>query len=310
MTTKSEHLTNGQVQAIERMEAQGQFSEEQKTEQTVNQPPTTTPAKQPEITKSSLPKKLLDAGFSSVLMSPKQTFLKAGGTEVQFNREVNFAAQLLMNSDYLFKCAQQYPEHFIEAMKNVALTGLTLNPELRLAYLVPYKGKVKFQSSYMGKTEILIRAGVVQAIEANLVFERDTFKAVKGLNQELTHEPDYFASDRGKIKGGYWLAITPNGQKKFDVMPQARVEEIKARSEAVKAGNGCPWDTDYEEMAKKTIINWAFKSLPKTNISESMIKVLEAEGDFEREEFEDWKKTQVKQDRFEEDAIQDAVIVQ
>lgn len=31
-------------------------------------------------------------------------------------------------------------------------------------------------------------------------------------------------------------------------------------------------------MAKKTIINWAFKSLPKSNISESTLKVLEAEN--------------------------------
>lgn len=264
----------------------------------------------PEKQTSSLPKKLQDAGFAQVLIFPKKAFIAAGGTEQQFNREVNFAVQLLMDSDYLFKCAQQYPEHFVEAMKNVALTGLTLNPELRLGYLVPYKGKVKFQSSYMGKVDILTRSGVVRMIEANLVYDKDNFKVVKGLNPELIHEPDYFNTTRGAIKGGYWLAVLPNGQKRFDVMSLSRIDEIKARSEAVKSCKGSPWDTDFEEMAKKTIINWAFKSLPKSGLSEDMVKVLEIEGQYEREEFDDWKKNQTKPDRFEEEYYEEAQVVQ
>lgn len=133
----------------------------------------TTPAVQP--TPPALPKKLSDAGFGAVLLSPKRAFMAAGGTEQQYNREVNFAVQLLMNNDYLFDCAKQFPDHFIEAMKNVSLTGLTLNPELRLAYLVPYKGKVKFQSSYMGKVDILTRAGIVRMIEAMSLLQKNRY---------------------------------------------------------------------------------------------------------------------------------------
>ena len=258
----------------------------------------------PEKTKTApaLPKKLADAGMTTVLIQPKKAFLAAGGTVQQFNREINFAVQCLMNSDFLLDCAKKFPDHFVEAIKNVALTDLTLNPELRLAYLVPYKGKVKFQSSYIGKTEILTRAGVVRQIEANLVYESDVFKAYKGTRSEIIHEPNYFAANRGKIMGGYYVAVLPNGEKKFDIMPETRIKEIMNRSEAVKAGKGSPWDTDFEEMAKKTIINWAFKSLPKTGISESMLKVIEIDSQLDNEEFEDWKKSQqAKIDRFEEE---------
>ena len=88
-------------------------------------------------------------GLESCFISPKKAFIAAGGTEQQFAREVNFAMQAMLNNPYLIDCARQYPDHLVEAIKNVSLTGLTLNPELRLGYLVPYKGKVKFQASFM-----------------------------------------------------------------------------------------------------------------------------------------------------------------
>ena len=69
-----------------------------------------------------------------------------------------------------------------------------------------------------------------------------------------------------------------------------------------RKGKQSPWDTDFEEMARKTIVNWAFKFLPKTGISDSMIKVLETESQLDDEMFEDWKKAQgQKPDDFEED---------
>jgi len=269
------------------------------------------PAVKPEpLSLPALPKKLIDAGFAQILTMPKKAFIASGGTEQQFAREVNFSIQLLMGNDYLFGCAKAYPDHFIEAIKNIALTGLTLNPELRLAYLVPYKGKVKFQSSYMGKVDILLRGGVVKWIEASLVYEKDSFEVIKGTTDEIVHKPSYFVSDRGALLGGYWIAILPNGQKCFDVMPKSRMDAIKERSEAVKAGSSSPWGTDEVEMQRKTILNWAFKSLPKSGLSADMIKVLEIEGQFEREEFEEWKSaTESKQDKFDEDGIQDAEII-
>jgi recombination protein RecT len=249
-------------------------------------------AEKKDPTPPALPQKLIAAGMAAILMKPKQAFLAAGGTAIQFNREANFAAQYLMENDFLFQCAKSNPDSLVEAIKNVALTGLTLNQELKLAYLLPRKGKVKFQSSYMGKMEILLRAGVVRQIEANLVYEKDKFFVSKGTNPEIIHEPDYFADDRGDLKGGYYIAVLPGGEKKFDILNIARIRTIEGRSDAAKAGKGSPWDTDFEEMAKKTIINYAYKTLPKTGISESMLKVLEVVGQSDSEEFEEWTKSQ------------------
>jgi recombination protein RecT len=266
----------------------------------------TTPATAPatevkKTTAPAIPSALRE--LAPFLTKPKQAFCAAGGTEQKFAQEVNFAMQAMLNNPYLVTCAKSDPDHLVEAIKNVGLTGLSLNPELRLGYLVPFKGKIKFMSSYMGKVDIVIRTGVVKTIQAELVYENEEFKYEKGIKPVLKHKPDVFAEDRGKLKCGYYIAILANGEKIFDVMPEKRIQEIKGRSEAVKSGKTSPWDTDFEEMAKKTIINWAFKSLPKTGISDDMLKTLEAEMEYEREDFEAWKKHQEQQqaDAFTQD---------
>jgi recombinational DNA repair protein RecT len=136
-----------------------------------------------------------------------------------------------------------------------------------------------------------------------VVYKNDVFKVTKGSDSKIIHEPDYF-SDRGELKGGYWIATLLNGQKPFGVMPIQRINEIKARSESVKSGKGSPWDTDFNEMAKKTILNWGFKSLPKTNISASVLKSMEADSQLDNEEFDEWRKNQeeVNTDDFDDDA--------
>lgn len=251
----------------------------------------------------AMPKELLP--LKMYFMQPKKAFLASGGTEEQFSREVNFAMQAMMNNNYLIECAKSFPDHMIEAIKNVGLTGLTLNPVLSLGYLVPYKGKVKFQPSYMGKCDILIRTGVVKEIYAKLVYSTDKFSMTKGSKSELIHEPNAWATKdtRGELMGGYYYAKLTNGIEMFDTMPRERIEDIRGRSEAFKNGKTSPWSTDFEEMARKSIVNWAFKFLPKTNISDSVLKVIEASNEVDNEEFNDWIKAgkQSEKDDFDED---------
>lgn len=279
--------------------------------QTVEQAPaevattqTTAPA---PIAKAApaIPDVLVKAGLADCFTQPRKAFMAAGGTPEQFAREVNFAMSALLNNSYLVDCAKKAPEHLVEAIKATALTGLTLNPELRLGYLVPYKGKIKFQSSYMGKIDILIRTGLVRDIYAELVYSNDKFIYRKGANATLEHYPDPFNPDRGEIIGGYYYATLTNGMVKYDVMPVARINEIKARSESVKSGKQSPWDTDYAEMARKTIISWAYKFLPKTGISEDALRVLEAANKYDNEEFADYveltKKNEAQKHSFAND---------
>ena len=266
------------------------------------------PAPMAQVDPPAIPQILVDAGLKTCFSAPRKAFIAAGGTDEEFAREVNFAISMMMKNDYLITCAKNYPDYLVDAIKAVGLTKLSLNPELKLAYLVPRKGKIYFSSSYMGKREILMRAGIVKWVEANLVYDGDIFEVTKGTTSEIIHKPDYFGSNRtkDKIKGGYWVACLPNGNVVFDVMPLSRIHEIMARSESVKSGNGSPWDTDFEMMARKTILNWGFGSLPKTGISEHILKVIETETKLDNDDFEEWKKQQDQEaagrpDKFDRD---------
>lgn len=227
-------------------------------------------------------------------LAPKNAFLKSGGTEEEFNREVNFAMQLIIsgpNAEYLQNCAKNSPQHLVDAIKNIALTKLTLNPELKLGYLVPRKGKIYFQSSYMGKREIVLRSGQVKSAYAKLVRKGERFVIREGTNPEIKHTPKPF-NDDAEILGGYWVAKLANGETIFGTMSKKRIDEIKSRSEAVKAGKGSPWDTDIEQMMLKTIFNEGFKHMPKTGISDDTLKVLEIDSQVDEEDLKDWLKGQ------------------
>lgn len=245
-----------------------------------------------------------------VLLHPKKQFIASGGTEQQFIREAGFALQIMKNNTYLQKMDK---DSIIHSIVNVALTGLTLNPELRQGYLIPRKGKLYFQSSYMGKKDILLRAGIVKDVWVKLVYSNDIFEIHEGTNKSIKHIPDSFG-DRGELVGGYWCAELLNGQKPFGVMTIKEIEGIKKRSEAVKAGKGSPWDTNYNEMAKKTILNRAYKSLPKSGISEDIQKAMAADSELDYKINQDIEAQQreEKEDFFDDDrqVTEDAEVVE
>lgn len=208
--------------------------------------------------------------------APFKTFVQNGKTIQDLQRECNFAAQAMLANPYLIECAQHYPDDFVNALKNVVLTGMTLNPTLKLAYLVPYKGKVQMQSSYMGKKSFAINTGLVLDIEAYLVYKGDTFEVEQGNNAHITHKPNPWGLKKKEdLLGGYYLIKYPNGTQQFDTMPISEIEGIRQRSPSVGKGKQSPWETDYTEMCKKTLINRAYKQIPKLEMSEKARQALE-----------------------------------
>ena len=208
--------------------------------------------------------------------APFKTFLQNGKSIQDLQRECNFAAQAMLNNPYLIECAQRNPDHFVNALKNVVLTGMTLNPTLKLAYLVPYKGKVELQASYMGKKSFGVNTGLVLDMEAYLVYKGEIFEIEQGSNAHITHKPNpWGAKKKEDILGGYYLIKYPNGTQQFDTMSIDEIEGIRKRSPSVGKGKQSPWDTDYTEMCKKTLINRAYKQIPKQDMTEKAVKALE-----------------------------------
>lgn len=249
--------------------------------------------------------------------APKERFIAAllgvsskQEAEQLFIQESGFARQAFRNNDLLTSYSEKDKEAVIEAIINVAQTRLTLNPVLKLGYLVPMNNKVLFWASYMGKREIVMRTGLVKDAYARLVYEGDKFEIKYGTGGYIKHVPDPWKEQKlENIKGGYWYCLLLDGTEKFGTMNESEIRAIQKRSPSAKASQS-PWTTDWEQMALKTIFNRGFKEMPKSGISDAQLRALEIADRPEEETLKQWiKSVETKQDRFDDDSDEDDIIV-
>lgn len=176
-------------------------------------------------------------------------------------RFTRIALSALNNTPALQQCT---PISFLAALMNAAQLGLEPNTPLGQAYLIPYKNKgqweVQFQVGYKGLIDLAYRNGQMQTIQAQAVYENDEFEYEYGLEPKLIHKPAF--SDRGEMTYFYGIFRTVNGGFGFSVMSKADMDQYaKTYSKAFESSYS-PWKTNYEEMAKKTVIKQALKYAP------------------------------------------------
>lgn len=170
------------------------------------------------------------------------------------------------------KLAECTPQSFLGAMMTAAQMGVEPNTGLGQAYLLPYKRNVKnpvtnqwesimecqFQLGYKGMIDLAYRSGEVSIIQAHAVYENDEFEYELGLEPTLKHKPA--ASNRGNPIAYYAMFKTQSGGYGFEVMS---IDDIKAHAQKFSKsfGNG-PWQTNFDEMAKKTVLKRVLKYAP------------------------------------------------
>lgn len=188
------------------------------------------------------------------------------------------------------------PQSFLGAMMTAAQLGVEPNTPLGQAYLIPFKNhgvmETQFQLGYKGMIDLAYRSGEISTIQAHVVYANDRFSYSFGLNPTLEHIPA--TADRGEPTHVYAVFRTKDGGFGYDVMSMDDVRQ-HARKYSKSYGNG-PWQTNFEEMAKKTVLKRVLKYAPlksdfvrqlstdesiKTEVSEDMYSVpntyLEAE---------------------------------
>lgn len=195
---------------------------------------------------------------------------------INFDREAGFAVQILQGNSYLLGVAEKDRSSMIAAVTNVSAIGISLNPAKKQAYLVPRGGRVCLDISYMGLLDLAIASGSIQWGQAEVVCEEDTF-SLRGFDKAPLHDFAPFSKTRGSVVGVYVVVKTASGDYLTDTMTLAEVMAIKMRSETGKKDTG-PWKTDFNEMAKKTVIKRAYKTWPKTDRLDTAIHHLNTEG--------------------------------
>lgn len=220
---------------------------------------------------------------------------KAAPNQLDFEQECLYARQILMANNYLCGFAQENQMSLIDAIYNVASTGISLNPARSHAYLVPRKvGQVKkvcLDISYRGLLKLATDTGVTKYMKAELIYQNDDFK-YNGFDQRPHISCNPF-KDRGEFIGVYAMAVLHDGSVLVEMMSADEVYKIRDDSEAYKsAKKKGGWSLEsnvwvkYEgEMVKKTVLKRAFKTLPETKGKNALDKAVDVINEHEGIEF-------------------------
>lgn len=189
------------------------------------------------------------------------------------------------------KLAETTPQSFLGAMMTAAQLGLEPNTPLGQAYLIPYKNhgvlECQFQLGYKGLIDLAYRSGQISVIQAHTVYENDEFEYELGLEPKLHHVPCKNV-DKGEPVWFYGMFKTKDGGFGFEVMSVEDVRRFAKKYSKAYSSSYSPWTTNFEEMAKKTVLKRALKYAPlktefvrglsadetiKTEISDDMFTV-------------------------------------
>ena len=228
-----------------------------------------------------------NGGVSSIkqlVMQMKPQIEKALPSVLTGERFSRMVLTAMSTNPQLAECT---PNSFLGAMMQAAQLGVEPNTPLGQAYLIPYRNhgqlECQFQLGYKGLIDLAYRSGEITSISAHEVCENDDFEYELGLDEKLRHKPAL--TDRGAVILYYAVFRTKAGGSGFAVMS---VEDIKNHSKKYSKAAGSsysPWSTNFDAMAKKTVIKQALKYAPiktefvravsadetiKTNIAEDM----------------------------------------
>lgn len=242
--------------------------------------------------------------FPAILAGMKGQIALALPKHMTADRMMRIALTCYRSTPKLAECE---PMSIIAAV--VQCSQLGLEPGLMgQAYLIPFNRRAKingtwqtvkecqFMPGYRGLVSLARRTGEVTSINAEIVYEHDEFELTLGADPKIVHKPN-LDGDRGKIRLVYAIAKFKDGGYHFDWMTIEAIEKIRTRNDEKNAKyqqegekkKETPWDTDYEEMVKKTMIRRICKMLPMSvelaqavavNDAVDMGKRAVIEGDF------------------------------
>lgn len=214
-----------------------------------------------EITKTE-PKTDLALGFIDQIKKGWESVLPKVCTPDRFAR---VALTCIKKDGKLMEAIQTTEGRASMAAAFMKCAELGIEPDGRRAYLIPYKNDVQLIIDYKGIAELAMRSGYIANIHADKVCDNDDFEYNVGVIEK--HKIN-FKNPRGEAYAYYAIVTFKDGTKKCEVMSKGEVDAIKERSAAwgawMKWKKVCPWNTDYDEMAKKTVFKRLAKWIPQS----------------------------------------------
>ena len=200
--------------------------------------------------------------FQAFLESRVNNLLAVSPKGIDARRMARLAVVEFANNERLQQCSAV---SIYTSLTQATTLGLYLGVSGE-GYLVPYRNKktnqlaCKFIPGYRGLLKLIRRTGEIGAVRTEIAYEGDAFTLELGTSIVCRHVPK-LDGDRGNIRLVYGVADYVSGGFHFEWMTKHAIDGIRARSQASGAG---PWVTDYEQMARKTLIRRMANYLPSS----------------------------------------------
>lgn len=228
--------------------------------------------------------------FEKVIREQKDKFSRARSSkDLRWAQECLFALQAFRANRRLQECTEQSVR---DSILDVAAIGLSLNPALKHAYLIPRKRRVGgtrenpiyetqccLDISYLGMKHACEQSGAVRSVRADVVYEADEFAYQSGSDPDITHVPNLTTKDRGVRIAAYVTAILKDGTKHHTVIPAVDVETARACSENSgldpkdPRSKYSPWVRFTDRMWMKTAVKKGAPYWPNNERLAAMIAV-------------------------------------
>jgi recombination protein RecT len=221
----------------------------------------------------------------------KPQIAKALPKHLSEDRMVRLLMTAVRNSPSL---QQADPITILAASMGAAQMGLEPNTSLQHCFIVPYKrnGKTvaELQMGYKGYIQLAYNSGMYKAIYAHEVYPNDEFYYHYGLNKDLVHKPA--PEPEGQPTFYYACYHLKNGGFDFKVMTTDQIKRHAGKFSKSLNSNNSPWKTNFDAMARKTVLNALLKYAPlsieiqkalasdgttKTDIAEDMADVIDVD---------------------------------
>lgn len=200
--------------------------------------------------------------------------------DIKWEQEKQFAIQCFQNNDYLLQVAKQNNASLQNALINISSIGISLNPASKHAYLIPRKGKICLDISYMGMLHLAMSSGSVEFGQSKVVYSKDEY-INNGVDKAPTHNYKAFGN-RGNAIGVYCTVRTSTGAYLTDELSKEDVYRARDCSESyktyLKKKTPCCWTKDEMEMWRKTAVKRASKYWPKVDRLNSAIQLLNTDN--------------------------------
>ncbi len=181
--------------------------------------------------------------------------------------------QAMRGNPKLLNCSA---ESLIGSALTTCKQGISLDPNAKQAYLIPYGNTCKLEISYIGLINLIYK-NCGATVQSDCVHQNELDSLI--YKRQGTKTIFEFTPTFG-VKGELAVVVSsiefPDGKVFYETMTMEDIMKVKNAS---KSGGSGPWKIWFNEMAKKSCIRRMLKTIPMTQFNNSIIAEVSAQDE-------------------------------